>query len=440
MYQIVEDLQKDQRNLVCVIKPIDYQFEGILELFNSTVSRSMKGFIAQSLWKYLVYTELAATLYEEMNSRPIHYHFSNDETKLLEYIRQHEGIVVHDFAIRLERIIRDVMSSGSNQLPTIEDQQSRVSEILHNKVLRDLVDKLTNVLNDKNSVFVLVDNLDKAWQYREDIDVLSKFLFGLFSVGELITKDFGSKSYRRKSIELSLVLFLRSDIFAHIKHHAREKDKLDYTRMTWNDIHMLQRVIEERFVNSLGTKIPRLQVWTDYFVPTVGGIETKYYIASRVIPRPRDIIHLCRLALRYAINRNHNIIEEIDIMDAEKEYSQHAYDSALVEMEVEYKEIKVLVDSFAGENSIISKEQLANILKIANVPEPEYEKVVELLIDTTVLGREISPDKFDFTYDENRKDVLRIQGLKTALRQGLERYQINVPFRAYLGIINDPSE
>jgi hypothetical protein len=78
---------------------------------------------------------------------------------------------------------------------------------------------------------------------------------------------------------------------------------------------LLQRVIEERFVLSLGEgEILSDEVWEKYFAESVDGIPTKQYILERIIPRPRDIIYLCKEALIRAINHNHTRIDKEDIV------------------------------------------------------------------------------------------------------------------------------
>src|SRR5690606_4945306 len=115
--------------------------------------------------------------------------------------------------------------------------------ILHYKLLSDLREILGLVLENKNKVYILVDNLDKAWKKRDDLKLLSEFLFGLLSAGQTITEEFHRDRLDWRSVNLSLVVFLRSDIFSYVLSQAREGDKISYASMKWDDSKVLQRII-----------------------------------------------------------------------------------------------------------------------------------------------------------------------------------------------------
>lgn len=433
LYQIAGELPKDKRNHVCVIKPVDYELEGVLHLLKSNISKVDTGYLIESLWKFLIYTELAFSVYEELRSKPSHYDYSDVEREYLNYLEENKSLVLAEFTIRMEHAINELCQVDS--YPHIGNQRAKVSEILHRKLLGDLRKYLGRLLEKKNKVFVLVDNLDKAWKQRDDLDLLSGFLFGLLSAGQAISNEFQKDLLRRPGINLSLLVFLRSDIFSHIMRVAREGDKIAAARMDWNDPLLLQRVIEERFISSLEETIEPEEIWQDFFDPTVKGKPTKEYIVSRIIPRPRDIIYLCTHALSHAINHKHSRIEEGDLLRAEKEYSEYAFNSLRTETEAQLSKIEELLYEFVGTNEIIAREQIERCLKKVEISEDKIDYVIELLSESTFLGLETYPNTFMFLYEGGGKNkVLKKLAQKTAEQLGEERFRINVPFHAYLEI------
>ena len=122
--------------------------------------------------------------------------------------------------------------------------------MLHANIISKIRVVLGKVLESKNRVVILIDNLDKAWEQKENIVLLSDLLFGLLSVTRRIIEDFRKSDQRRRPANLALILFLRSDIFSYIMKGAREKDKISYSRITWHDPKLLIRVLEERFLSS----------------------------------------------------------------------------------------------------------------------------------------------------------------------------------------------
>ena len=61
----------------------------------------------------------------------------------------------------------------------------------------------------------------------------------LLDVGDGIVKDFSKDSNWNKKININLIIFLREDIFSVIKKYAPEADKLQISKMIWNDKELL---------------------------------------------------------------------------------------------------------------------------------------------------------------------------------------------------------
>ena len=140
---------------------------------------------------------------------------------------------------------------------------------------------------------------------------------------------FDFKKHSRKKIQLfhlSILIFLRSDIFSHVLKSARERDKISFSRLMWNDAEVLLRIIEERIIYFSEEEITPSDVWDRFFCKDIKSVPIKKYLVENIIPRPRDIIYLIRTAVEIAVNRRHSNVIDVDLIEAQKRYSQYALD------------------------------------------------------------------------------------------------------------------
>jgi hypothetical protein len=431
LYKISHTLDSDRRNHVCLIKPVGYELEGVVRLLELKLARAEQGFMLESLWKFLIYTELAKSVFSEIENN-IHGGQSKAEVEFARYVDEHRELITPDFAVRMENAINRLIAIDSSN--SLEKQEAKVSEILHTAILSHLRELLGVVLEGKEKVFVLIDNLDKSWIRGSDIRLLSDFLFALLSVSRIVTEEYNKARSRRKPVRLSLIVFLRSDIFSYIMRVARERDKLVYRRLEWTDPVLLQRIIEERFLEALHREFLPEAVWERFFTKAVDGLLTKDYIVKKIIPRPRDMIYFCRASLAHAVNRGHHRIESEDIKQAEKEYSQYAFNSLEAETSAQLENLEELLYEFVGSSQIVTRKQMDQYFENAAIDSSRVQFGIDLLCESTFLGLETEKDHFEFIYDENRADIIKVLARKVVEITGSERYQINVPYHAFLEI------
>lgn len=433
LYKLAEDIRSDTRNHICLIKPIAYELEGILRMLRQALPESEKGYLVESFWKFLIYTELAKSVYDEMQSKPLYYNWDTAKREFLDFASKNESIITPEFSIRLESIVNRLQDVSG--LKSAEDQRARISELLHAQVIAKLRSMLGKVLQKKNRVAILLDNLDKAWKPREELSILSNLLFGLLSVSQRIVQDFERSDHWREAVNLSMIIFLRSDIFAQVIKYARERDKISYSRITWDDPETLIRVLEERFMVSSPVTTPN-EVWSRYFCASVNEIPTKSYLTKYILPRPRDLIYLSKVAIAQAVNRRHTKVEAEDILEAQNKYSQYALDSLVVENSIQVEALESLLYEFVGAEEIIDRSFILKAMKVSIITEAKLDEVIDLLCDLAFLGREVETGRFEFQYNEDNKAKFQVMARKTAEQCAVrvERFRINQAFHAYLEI------
>jgi hypothetical protein len=433
LYALTEALQADPRNHVSVIKPVGYELEGLMDILRHELSRADEGYLIESFWKFLLYTELTKSVYDELLGKPDYYVRTPDETALCEFVEQYQSLISPDFSNRLDTAVARLRELHS---ASTEGRRLKISELLHNEMLSRLRVLLGEVLKKKARVSVLIDNLDKAWNTHDELALLSELLFGLLSVSRRVADEFERNASGRAQVNLSFALFLRSDIYTAMLQFAREPDKLPMRSIIWADPDLLKRVIEERLMkSSTDIKLPQ-EVWERYFVGTVGGIPTWEYIGRRILPRPRDLIYLIKSALQFAVNRGRTRVAEKDLIDGEKQYSRFALDSLIVEARVRIGNVEDLLLHFVQSPEIITERDILQKLAEAGITDVALEVVIRLFGELTFLGFEVAPNRFEFLYDEQdeRKTSIMAQKTATETTNGVRRFRIHPAFHAYLEI------
>jgi len=431
--KLKSDLENDKRNVVCVIKPVAYELEGILELMRRYQQRDAKGYMLESLWKFLLYSELAKTVHEAISQRPSGL-VDDSEKDLMALMNRPDRILSEDFSVRLERCVNQVMASATDS-GSMESSRAAISEALHQTILKDLRIALGHALSKKNRVALLVDNLDKAWDKTSDIPVLSEFLLGMLSAASRLNVELRHRDSWREPINANLVVFLRSDIFERVLDVARERDKIKSSRISWNDRDMLVRVIEERFISAFDDNRSPAQLWQKYFCRAVRGQAPKEYIVGRALPRPRDVLIFVNAAIAEAVNHKHGVVEETDVLAAEEQYSQYAIETILVENGIAVGNLEEVIYEFAGSPAVLTEANLRGCLANASISDDNVGSVVDRLCALTFLGVEVRDNDFRFAddaADSRRNSVLARKLAET--KKSPPRYMINNAFRAFLEI------
>ena len=149
--------------------------------------------------------------------------------------------------------------------------------------------------------------------------------------------------------------------------------------------------------------------------------------------RPRDIIFLANAAVTTAINRKHIRIEEEDILEAERQYSQYAFESINVENTLPDIDLENIIFEFVGMPTILPKSEVLSTLENAGISEDMVDRTIDVLHDLTFLGLEVEEGKFAFSDapEASRKNkTLARRFQRKKYREG--QFQIHKAFQAFL--------
>lgn len=433
MLQAAEDLAKDRRNLVVKVKPTSYELAGLVELVGRFDLHAGSEYLLNNLWNFLLSTEVACHILAEAETQAAGLGGSASLSALDRRLDRMGVDRTTDLATRLEDIVSLIHENADD---ASDDRALRdvVSRALGVHWFKDLHREIRDAASDHyERIAVLVDNLDKAWERGTDFEATSRFLLALLSASGQFRKALLKGT---EAVDLTLAVFIRSDIYEVMVKYAREPDKIGPLVVRWNDPHLLARILEERYsANRRGRKPADDDMWSSIFPEEVSGLPTREYILWRILPRPRDIIYFGNAALTTAINRHHALITQDDIRMADETYSRFAYEALVVESDAQGFDLEEVLFEFAGLNATLSEEELAGVLGESSHDPFETRA---WLLRTSFLGIEVREGKFLHVEGQSEVDKkLRVARRASERSSRPIRFRVHPAFRHYLEVRDD---
>ena len=433
MLQAAADLAKDRRNLVVKVKPTSYELAGLVDLVGRFTLHGGSEYLLNNLWNFLLSTEVAIHLLAAADEHPAGI---GGTPALLALDRRLDLMSVDrksDLATRLETSLTQIQA---NAREVSDDRELReiVGAALGVHWFRDLHREIREAAVDHyQRVAILVDNLDKAWERGADFEATSRFLLALLSATGQFRKALVRGS---ENLELTLGVFIRSDIYEVMAKYAREPDKIGPLTVHWNDPHLLVRVLEERYAANRRRRKPvDDDMWSSIFPEEVNGLPARDYILWRILPRPRDIIYFGNAALTTAINRHHSTITQDDIAMADENYSRFAYEALVVESDAQGFDLDEVLFEFAGLNATLTEDELQQVL-LESTDNPSETR--SWLLRTSFLGIEFSEGKLMHVEGESEVEKKLRVGRRSSERSGRPvRFRVHPAFRHYLDVRDD---
>jgi hypothetical protein len=436
MLEAARTLGEDRRNLVCVIKPVDYELTGLLDVLRRYRGKESRSYLIENMWKLLTYSELAKSLIERAETRPAGIDPRGALADLRDFVDRRIPNVREDFAIRLEQIVESLLESANPDTQGIAMSRDNIGAALGGVFVRDLRKKLEAALANYDRVAILIDNLDKAWERHADLDDLSQLLLGLLTTVGRVSNEFRKGTSRNENLTFSLAVFLRDDIYQHLIRVAREPDKIKAASITWDDRNLLFRVIDKRFVISGGSSPEEL--WSRFICATVGSVPTRDYLFARVLPRPRDLLFLINGAMANAVNAGHQQVNDEDIRSAERAYSRFAFEAALVANSITTDKLEELLYEFVGSSALITEDDIGSALARAGISSAVQTDVVAHLLALQFVGREVGDGRFSYESEGPDAKVTDVLARKAAeAHGGLRRYRVHPAFCPFLELVED---
>lgn len=360
-------------DLVLDLRPEGHQFTRLKEFVNERLSGGMQEFVVSGFWDYLLWTEIArrALSADESIARRDSNRYEQYRDLEKVYSNHDPGEFV-DFPQRLAHYISRLVNLDET---TSGDQ---VMQGIYQGEAKKLRNAVAEYLENKNTVWLLIDNLDKGWPVGGSTALDILVIQALLDATRKVQNELG-----RRGVQFSSLLFLRSDIYDHLIRQIPDKGKDTVIKLEWNDPKFFERLIERRILTSTDLHGDfRTDIWPSICEPLVETQDSFTYMLDRTLMRPRDLILFLSRCLQTAINRGHDRIQEEDIKFAEQSYSA----DQLANLEFEILDLnpgyEQVLYAFSGAPSKLTLEDCRLQLEVyADISdEAKAEKTIDVLL------------------------------------------------------------
>ena len=386
----------------------------------------MQEFALTGFWTYLLLTELARKLLEHDAS------LARRDARQLELYSQLEVVYSDhnpgefiDFPQRLVHYVNRLIESDIGSAPSAE----AIMWSLYGDQSWAFRDAVNEYLDQKDTVWLLIDNLDKNWPVGGSSTTDILLLRSLLEATRKLRNEL-----EHRDVEFNSLIFLRSDIYDHLVAEAPDKGKDTAIRLDWYDPVAFEHIVERRVLASTDLQGSfREQVWPSICAPLVGTEESFAFILNRTLMRPRDVLIFLKRCVETAINRGHNRIDESDILFAETTYSNDVLANLqyeIVDLNPSYDDILLaFVDSAAELDTEDVRLRLGVYAGLESVEDAD--KGIDALIRYGFLGvSSPSSNAPSYTFSVDG----RFSRLKHALDHDGARLVIHPAFRRALDI------
>lgn len=204
----------------------------------------------------------------------------------------------------------------------------------------DALEELEKVLTERaklRPITALIDRLDDAWDGTEES---LQLIAGAARAARHYSQIFPS------SDTAPTVIFLRADLWDAIRFNDKNKFKQDSLRLDWSDDELKQVIVARIAKASVDGEAD----WNSVFTSSEMRQRTASdrYIIKRCIGRPRDIVAFALFAKDAAVRAGHEIIDNRDIYEAEKEYSRHVVDEMIDELQSHLQNVDSVIGALKG--------------------------------------------------------------------------------------------
>jgi hypothetical protein len=259
-------------------------------------------------------------------------------------------------------------------------------ELVYGGDIRELSDAVAKyVTEQKDEVWMLIDNLDKSWATRgatfEDILIVQ----GLLEASRKLERLFGARE-----VDFRCLVFIRPDVLELLKEHSPDRGKETVIDLDWDDRQLFRDIMHRRITSSTELQGDFNEVWSALAEPTIGIQDSFDYILDRTLMRPRDALLFVQRTQQVALNRSHLRITAEDIQQAEVGYSEESLIQLGLEMEDTHPGASDALFAFHGSAATLSRSEVVDTLCRGNVDPEGMDDVTELLLWFGFLGVQVA--------------------------------------------------
>ncbi len=404
----------------CVVdlRPASHDLSEMREALTSVMSAGVFDHTIAAFWQFILYNEILLKLRElvlpkarndfALQSRiaAIENRFNLDDT-----------VVSGDFTSRLKTAVELVVAKAIVSKSS-ESLKSELTNMMFEEPIPALRDTVIELAGYCEGIHLLLDDLDKGWPPRrvelQDVAMVKHLIEALNRIG---------RDLRKRDIDFSNLLFLRSDIYERLVEQTSDRGKYNVISVDWSDPEQLRHMLNIRVSTSVD-KTHADAAWRaiNPGMPTGDALGV---LISASLMRPRFLIDLCERMLSFAVNRGHIVVTEEDVNDAIAQMSLYLVSDFGYEMRDIAGTPEDIFYRFIGVGDRLSTDDLRAILSSDELGIGT-EETIDLLLWYGFLGIVAKNGKSTFIYDR-AYDFRRLEAERRASGP-LIKYIVNPAF------------
>lgn len=426
-YDVRNSIGRGHDRLTLDLKPEGHQFTKLREMVLSRLGQGLQEHTMVAFWNYILLGELARKALEQDERIA-----GGDPVRLSAYgtlravYENHDPGGDFDFSQRLlmqvDRISRQLGSLDVDELG------GRLTQVIYTGDFKQLSEAVSSYLRTKNAVWLLVDNLDKGWPVKGTSTTDILIVRSLLDATRKLQHQLESQG-----VEFDCLVFLRSDIYEHLREETPDKGKDTAIRLDWDDPALFQEIIRRRVESSSSLEGAFRDIWPRLCAPLVEGQDSFAYLVERTLMRPRDLLQFLRAAVHIAINRGHALVQEDDIRQAERSYSEDVLLTTSFEIGDTHPQYADVLYAFEQCPAAMSKSDVVDrLVGIADVDPEEADGIIELLVWFGFLGvlpRGADAARYSYDVQANMRRLLYPVAMNDA------QLVVHPAFRASLDVV-----
>jgi hypothetical protein len=419
-YAIRDSFANRRSHLVLDLKPEGHQFTRFREAVLSKLSPGLQEHTLTAFWNYILLIEIALKITDQEYSWAQR---DPERRRRFETLRRLYGEQdideTGDFSERLLHQVERLKERYSAGLREEEDRAtaSELTELLFHGDIRALDEAVASYLEEKDEVWLLIDNLDKGWPTRGSSSADILILRTLLEATRKLQRQL-----ERRNVAFRCLVFLRNDIHEHLILETPDKGKDTAIILDWDDDEVFKEIVRRRIEAKMNLPGSFRDIWPTLFEGHVGAQDSFRYIIDRTLMRPRELLNFLHRCIEVSVNRGHERVLEEDITKAEEMYSEDILLATQFEVRDVYPEAGEPLYEFLGCRTELSREDVLERVK-------RDERVLDLLVWFGFLGvKEAWREEPEFSY-QVRYNVAK---LLAPVKQGRAVFVVHPAFRRAL--------
>lgn len=356
-YGIAATYEKSHSHLIVDLKPEGHQFTRLREAVLASLSPGMQEHTLTAFWNYILLCEIAQKVSD--------YEYSwaqrdpDRQIRFEKLVNKYQELGPADAGDMSERLLKQVDRISERFHDAQESiTGSRITEILFKDDIKALDELVAAYLQDKDEVWLLVDNLDKGWPI---LGAASTEIMILRTLMEATRKL--QRQLEQRGISFHSLVFLRNDIYEHLVRQTPDKGKDTAISLDWDDIEVFREIVRQRVMSATDLKGSFEDIWASICEGYIGAQETFRFIVERTLMRPRDLLGFLHNAVDTAVNRGHDRVTEDDLLKSEKTYSENMFLSLTFEINDVNPDVAQGLYNFLGCPTRMDAAELSSFLE-----------------------------------------------------------------------------